>query len=375
MAAEQPGRGQAYRILIGAAAFVVVIAGLRAAEPIVIPFLYAVFVAILVAPPLTWLRRHGFSALSSTILVTAGILVVALLAIPYVSAPVADFVAELPRYRDEVRGTRTELIAWLKQLGVDTHGLEQQGEYLNTDDAVGWVGSIVSSLGDAAGDGLLILFIAVFLLAEAGSFPAKLQALPHAAAAATRQRIAHVIGDIRRYMIIKTWISLVNGVLVALCCLLVGVKYAPLWGLLTFFTNYIPNIGSLIAAVPTVLVALADRGLTGALLMAGGFLVVEGFSGYVLEPRWASKDLGISPLVVFLSMVFWGWVLGPAGMLLSVPLTIAVKIALESDPSTRWIALLLGSESDPVELERSMRAIEPVRVPILTDPILTRPPA
>jgi predicted PurR-regulated permease PerM len=144
------------------------------------------------------------------------------------------------------------------------------------------------------------------------------------------------------------------------------VKYPALWGILTFFTNYIPNIGSFLAAVPTVVVALVDRGWGGALLMAMGFLVVEGFSGYVLEPRWASKDLGISTLVVFLSLVFWGWVLGAAGMLLSVPLTIAVKIALETDPSTRWIALLLGSESDPVELERTM-GVPAARVPIAGD--------
>ena len=139
---------------------------------------------------------------------------------------------------------------------------------------------------------------------------------------------------------------------------LIGVDYPVLWGALAFLLNFIPNIGSIIAAVPPVLLALIQLGVAQAALVAGGFLVINMAIGNFLEPRYMGQGLGLSTLVVFLSLVFWGWVLGPVGMLLSVPLTIAVKIALEVRPDTRWMAIMLGSVTDALPVEAAQQVDE-----------------
>ena len=163
------------------------------------------------------------------------------------------------------------------------------------------------------------------------------------------------LNDVKQYMAIKTWVSLATGVLAAAWTAVLGVDYPLLWGLLAFALNYVPNIGSIIAAVPAVLLALVQLGLFEALMTAGGYVAVNLVMGNVVEPRFMGRGLGLSTLVVFLSLLFWGWVLGPVGMLLSVPLTITAKIALDSRKETRWIAILLGPEKavQPVAAEEA----------------------
>jgi len=129
--------------------------------------------------------------------------------------------------------------------------------------------------------------------------------------------------------------------------LFVGVDYPLLWGLLAFLLNFVPNIGSIIAAIPAVIQVLVQLGFSAALVVAGGYLVINILIGTFIEPRYMGRGLGLSTLVVFLSLVFWGWVLGPVGMLLSVPLTITAKIALESHDGTRWVAIMLGPKVEP----------------------------
>ncbi len=345
---QPPSADRAFRILVSVASVVVIIAGLRAAQAILVPFLVALFLAILLSPLLRWLRRRGLSPLTATFVATAGLLALGVLAALFVGSSIAGFVQNLPHYRHEIQSLRNSLLDWVGSFGfgLDLSALRQQSDFLRTDNALAWFGTVVGSLGDLFSDSLLILFTVIFLLAEAASFPAKLQGISQYAVESTLPRLIRITNDVRHYMVIKSWISLINGAAIALWCLGVGVKYPLLWGLLTFFTNYIPNIGVMISAIPCILVALLDRGWAGAALMLTGFLLVEFLTGYVIEPRWAGKDLGISTLVVFLSLVFWGWVLGPLGMLLSVPLTIAAKIALESDPATRWLAVLLSGEPE-----------------------------
>jgi len=123
-----------------------------------------------------------------------------------------------------------------------------------------------------------------------------------------------------------------------------GVDYLVLWALLAFLLNFIPNIGSIIAAIPAVLLSFVQFGFTGAGITALGFFIVNIVMGNIIEPRYMGKGLGLSTLVVFLSLLFWGWVLGPVGMLLSIPLTMIVKLALEANQETRWIGVLLDNK-------------------------------
>jgi predicted PurR-regulated permease PerM len=147
--------------------------------------------------------------------------------------------------------------------------------------------------------------------------------------------------NVNRYMGLKALISLATGVSIWILLALIGVDFPGTWGLLAFFLNFIPAIGSIIAAVPAVLWALIQLGLTSAVLTVLAYLVVNIVIGNFLDPRIIGKKLGLSPLVVIISLIFWGWVLGPVGMLLSVPLTMIIKIALASSDNTRWFAVML----------------------------------
>ncbi len=145
---------------------------------------------------------------------------------------------------------------------------------------------------------------------------------------------------------IKTIISMITGFIIGIAMWLIGVDYPVLWGVLAFMLNFVPGIGSIIAAVPAILLALVQLGFSTAMLVAGVFLVVNIVIGSFIEPRYMGKGLGLSKLVVFSSLIFWGWVLGPVGMLLSVPLTITIKLALDSKPETQWLGHLLGPVSE-----------------------------
>ncbi|MCA9061932.1 MAG: AI-2E family transporter [Planctomycetaceae bacterium] len=208
--------------------------------------------------------------------------------------------------------------------------------------AISLAAVLVSSIGEILSNLLLILLTVVFILLEASTFPTK---LIHAFGKehGTLQRYEHIITNVRRYIAMKTWISLLTGVLITLWLMVFQVPHASLWGLLAFLLNFIPNIGSIIAAVPALLIAWLDLGLLPCAACGAGYIVVNLLIGNFLEPRVMGRGMGLSALVVFCSMVFWGWVLGPVGMLLSVPLTMGVRVALEGFEDTRWLGTLLGN--------------------------------
>ncbi len=153
----------------------------------------------------------------------------------------------------------------------------------------------------------------------------------------------HVASKIKHYMVLKSLMSLATGFLVWVTLWLFGLDYAVLWGVLAFFLNFVPNIGSLLAAIPAVLLAVVQLGFAQAIWIALAYVTINTVIGSVIETKMMGKGLGLSTLVVFLSLIFWGWLLGPVGMLLSIPLTIMAKIACEGWSSTAWIAVMLGS--------------------------------
>ena len=181
---------------------------------------------------------------------------------------------------------------------------------------------------------------------EASGFPVKLrQALNNPDD--SLEHFQKITENIKHYLALKTLLSLATGCCVTVMLLMIGVDYAILWGIIAFLLNYIPNIGSIIASVPAVLLAFVQFGPGKAAAVAVGYLAINMLFGPILEPKIMGRGLGLSTLVVFMSLVFWGWVLGPVGMLLSVVLTMIVKIAMESRDDTRWLGILLGSPEAP----------------------------
>jgi AI-2 transport protein TqsA len=330
----------AARFLLYTAAFTVVVAGMKAAASLLVPFLLSIFIALICVPPGAWLKGRGLPGWAAIALMVLGIIAAAALMGTLVGTSINDFHQDLPVYQQRLQEMTMGFQQWLVGRGM-TFDLGDWRKGVNPGSVMQLAGNTLVSLGSLTTNGFMILITVVFILAEQVGFRDKLARARHAPLESLAA-ISRFTDSVNHYLGIKTLTSLLTGVLVGLSLWLLGVGYPVMWALLTFLLNFIPNIGSFLAAAPPVLLALVQIGPVTAGLAAGVQILINLVIGNVLEPRWMGRGLNLSPLVVFLSLVFWGWVLGPIGMLLSVPLTMLVKIALESDPGTRWIGVMLG---------------------------------
>ena len=354
--AEVTGVSNTVRVLLTAAAFVVVVAGMRAAEAIVVPFLLSIFIAIVSAPPLFWLERKGLPRWLAMLVVIGVIIAAGVGLTALVGTSIREFSRDLPVYKTRMNELAVPLFEWLGAWGVSVSAGDFAG-YFKPGAAIQLAADLLNGFGGVLGNAFLIFLTVVFILFEATSFPRKFRAVTGDPGHAL-DKFAVFSGNVKRYLVIKTAASLGTGVAIGLWLAVLGVDYPVLWGVLAFLLNYVPNIGSIIAAAPAVLFVLVQLGPGAALWSAAGYLVVNVLVGSVIEPRFMGRGLGLSTLVVFLSLIFWGWALGLVGMFLSVPLTMMIKIALDSRPDTHWIAVLLGSEG-AAEDGPAMRASGP----------------
>ena len=329
------------RFLIVMAAFVIIVAGMRAAEAILVPFLLSLFIAIIVNPFLSWLKSLGIPGWLSVVLVMSMIVVVGFFIGAIVGSSINSFRGDLPQYQARLSQLSNGFLLWLTGLGISIDASQWQGIF-NPSSALAVAGNTLGAFGSIMTNSFLILLTVVFILGEEINFSHKLRN----AAPSGEKTVAAVNSftkSVNKYMAMKTLVSLMTGLIVLISLWLVGVDYPVLWGLLAFLLNFIPNFGSILAAIPPVLLAVVQLGVPSALITSVIFLIVNTVIGNFIEPRIMGKGLNLSSLVVFLSLVFWGWVLGPVGMLLSVPLTMTVKIALESFEETYWMGVMLGA--------------------------------
>lgn len=329
------------RTLVNLAAFIIVIAGVKAAEPIMVPFLLSLFIAVLCAPPLSWLQHRNVPVAGAIVIIMSVVVTVAVLLVAIVGASVNSFSEQIPLYQERLQMMTQQFSQWLQGMGVSVPEVVWQ-DYLDPGIAMGFAGQLLSSFGNVMANGFLILLTVIFILTEMGLFMRKMHAVADNAHV-SEANLNRFVRNINHYMAMKGLISLATGAMITIWLLILGVDYAVLWGVLAFLLNFIPNLGSIIAAVPAVLLALVQIGPGTAALAGMGYLFANIVMGNIVEPRFMGKGLDLSTLVVFLSLVFWGWTLGTVGMLLSIPLTMAVKIALESYEETRWIGVILSS--------------------------------
>ena len=205
-----------------------------------------------------------------------------------------------------------------------------------------FIGSFIGEMTVFASSAFIIMLLVIFMLLEASRLPLKITAAL-GSRNFTNERLQHVTEDIRRYMVIKTFVSLLVGLLVTALLLATGVQYPILWGIVAFFLNFIPNIGSVVAAIPPILLATVDQGMASGLVVTIFMMLINCGIGYILEPKLLGEGLDLSPLVVLLSLLTCGWILGPVGMFLSPPLAVIGKIILQSFPETRWIAVIMAN--------------------------------
>lgn len=345
----QSGLSGATRVLFVLAAFIIVVAGMRAAESLMVTFLLSAFFAIICAPPFMLMQQKGLPAWASLIFVVIFICLIQLLLLTIITTSATEFSRDLPIYQERINALTGDAFNLLASWGVDIPK-DKLKTYFDPSAIFTLAVSALGNLGSVLSNSFLIILTVIFMLFEGASLPAKL----HRAFGENSRHMEHIerfLETVKQYMSIKTAISLATGAMIYVWLLVLGIDYPLLWALLAFLFNFVPNIGSIIAAVPTVLLALIQLGPLSALLTALGYVFANMVMGNMVEPRFMGKGLGLSTLVVFLSLVFWGWVFGPVGMLLSVPLTMLLKIAFESSEETQWLAILMGPDIDETKVE------------------------
>jgi AI-2 transport protein TqsA len=329
-------------LLIIVATWVIIIWGIYQAQSVVVLFLVSGFLAIIGTVPVLWLERKGVHSVAAVLLVVATMVALLLSIGVVVGASLNDFTDALPLYRNRLHDMLLSVKPLLAKKGIAITDKVLFG-YLNPGSVMEFTAALFTALSSALSNIIVILFTVMFILLEASGFPAKLRAVLDNPKAEFPQYTGFV-NDIKRYMVIKTLINLVAGTLTTILLVVLGVDYPVLWGFLAFLLHYVPSVGSVFAAIPAVLLALIQLGGGAAVLTAGGYLVIGLVLGNIVEPRIMGRRLGLSTLVVFVSLIVWGSLLGVIGALLCVPLTMTLKLACEENQETRWIAVLLGPE-------------------------------
>ncbi len=329
------------RALLITAAVFIILSGMRAASGLLAPFLMAIFVAIVCSPMITWLRNKGMpNALALTlVLVMLGLAGAMLVA--WLSGSLAEFSSDLPGYKVKLTLLYQNLREWLAGLGIslpEAAGLN----VLSPENLVGMFNRVLNGLSGLVGDALIVFIAVLFLLVDAVNFPDKLrkvlsnpdESLPHFTL------FSETVVD---YLAMKSVASAITALCVALLLGVFGYDDIPLWTILAFFLNFIPYLGSAIAAVAPILIGLIDQGWVVAVSVLAGYVAINILVGQIIETRLIGNKLNLSSFVVFVSLTFWGWILGPVGMFLSIPLTMLVLIGLQSSERTKRYAALLES--------------------------------
>jgi len=330
-------------------AFVVILAGIKVAAPIVVPFLLSLFVAIICHPAVTYLETKKVPRGLAITLVIFTIFALFLVLGGVIGAAVSNFRSAIPTYEAQLSEELTWLLHWLASHDIAL-SISDIRSYFDPAKVMNLVTTTLSGFSSVLGNVFLLLLTVVFMLSEGKVFAKKLH-IAFDDSAETEKKLDHFLTMVNQYMAIKTLISLATGLVIGSVLWALGVQFFVLWALLAFLLNYIPNIGSIIAAIPAVILTFLQLGAGYAAGVIGLFVAVNMVMGNVVEPRFMGRSLGLSTLVVFLSLIFWGWLLGMVGMLLSVPLTMILKIALENSEGGRWFAILLSSDKEVDDFE------------------------
>ena len=324
--------------LLGFASLIIIIAGVKLAEDFILPLLLAVFISILTMPLLFWFKRKKVNNAVSLLLILGLLALIFSVFGTIVAVSTADLLDNIPFYEAQLKSKLGLFYSEVQTLGIlDAVNFQ---DLINPSSAFQYISVGIAQIGSVLAQSLLILIVVAFMLVEASRVYTKC----HEQGNKKLETALSFIHKVNQYMAIKAIVSLFTGLCVTIFLSLVGIHYPVLWGLLAFVLNFVPNIGSIMAAIPVILLAIIQYGIYMGLIVFLAYLAVNFIFGNVIEPRYLGKQLGLSPLVVILSLIFWGWIFGPIGMLLAVPLTIVVKFALESVESTKWIAMMMEGE-------------------------------
>jgi len=321
---------------------------MKYAADLLSPFLISVSLAIVLTPLLNILEQKRIPRMLSLVLL------VLLSALPiiilggYIGSEVQDFTSNLQNMQTEFEKTLGNLTVHLQDMGI---AIEQKDieAMLEKSNISGIVKNLASQTSTQFSNIFLILFTVAFMLMESGAIKNKVKKILSKSKIDLEEGM-QIIAKINTYFLIKVKTSLVTAIWVLVVLWYYDISYFYLWATLAFFLNFIPVVGSIFAAIPPIILAMMDQSMMTALWVAMWYITINMVIGNILEPRIMGKGLGLSALVIFLSMTLWGWVMGPTGMILSVPLTMAMQFLFAQYKETEWIALMLSDfEQDTKE--------------------------
>lgn len=330
------------RNLVTLAAAVVVIVGMHWLASLLVPVLMAIFFVLAFLPMLAWLQRKGVSRLWATVIVILTVIVSALALVGLIVLSVAQVTGNIPEYRAAIRAELDALSARLADMGIIVSGDELESQ-LDFDMLLSIAVRVLPSVMSFVGATVLVVMLFIYALIDADGIRRRLR---QGIGADDDQvdRLASMVSIVGKYISIRLILGGAAAILDIVLLLFVGVDYALFWGVFSLITSFIPYIGYWVALIPPCLIALATIGPEAALVVFIGYWLINGAIDNLVSPQLLGRGLGIAPVVTIISIVFWGSVLGPAGAILAMPLTIAVKLLLlDRYSDTRWLSLLMST--------------------------------
>ena len=328
-------------VLISVACVIIILAGLKAASSVVVPFLLAIFIAATVSPLVLYIQKMGLPRSISFVIVTA--IFVGILAFfgDIVFNAMRGFTAQLPELQAKFNEFNDALINKINSYDI----IELDGNSANLDLnlLIEKSTAVLKKTGTLVSMSFFVFIMVAFMVFESKEIKEKIEYF------SSKNEQAGIFArnfttNLKKYLLIKTIASVATGILIGLLLWILGVPYAALWGISAFILNYIPTIGSFMAAIPTLFVTLSTMSMGVSAWVVGIYLFVNVLIGNIIEPRFMGKGLGLSTVVVLVSLLLWGFVFGIGGMFLAIPLTMTIQIALNSNPKTRFLAVLLSNK-------------------------------
>ncbi|WP_439240981.1 AI-2E family transporter [Lonepinella sp. BR2474] len=332
-----------HQFIFVSAALVIILAGIKVSSVIVVPFLLSLFIAIICSPLIRFMTKRHVPHWLAIALLLLLILLVFFFLVGLINGSAQEFTQSIPQYRQLMTARLNDIQAiaqkWHIPFSVKPDAIVK---HFDPSSVMNFASSLLMNFSNVVSNAFVLILVVIFMLLEAPTAKHKFALVFSRQDGEEENHLERVLESIIGYLGVKSMMSLLTAVAIWTLLTIADVQYAILWATLSFLFNYIPSIGSIIATIPIILQTFLLNGFTTGFVVTISVIVINVSIGNVLEPRIMGKKLGLSTLVVFLSLLFWGWLLGTVGMLLSVPLTMALKIALESSPSTERYAILLS---------------------------------
>ncbi len=333
-------------VLLGGASAVLVVAGMQAFRGILAPTMLALMFTVCVSPMQAWLRRRiptWLATFAALVVVYATLLLLILV----LGVSIARLATLLPTYADQAQQLQTDLTDALARFGVGKGEIQTALSQVNLGSVVGVLRGVLSGLLGVFSNLLFLVTLLFFMVADAAGMPEKARAAGSSRPDLVTALLSFVSGT-RQYLIVSSIFGAIVAVLDTAALYALGIPLAVLWGILSFITNYIPNIGFVIGVIPPALLGLLQDGPRGMIAVLVVYSVFNVVIQTIIQPRFVGDAVGLSTTLTFLSLIFWAWVLGPLGALLAIPMTLLAKaLLLDIDPATKWASILISSGGSP----------------------------